>query len=52
MEIIMWRTGISDKNSTICNHHIQTVQKRYSEKQKSCCDPYGKHLHLGKNVKL
>ena len=42
MEIIMWRTGISDKNSIICNHHIQTVLKIYSEKQKSC-DPYDKH---------
>ena len=44
VKLISTRTGISNSpDHEICLHHEQSILTRYSQYQRSCCNPFNKH---------
>lgn len=49
IRIAEWRTGVF-RIESMCLHHHRIYLGRYEASQKSCCDPFNKHLKEGKVV--
>ena len=52
IELIFWRSGLTmlNTNATICQHHEQTVLRRFTSLQKYCFDPFKTHKKAAKGL--